>query len=139
MNMNIIDTLFSAGGGGIVGSVLSLGTNWVQHKQKMEEMRVGAELAEKTEAWKAFTASLASDSGLDKLPANTWAPVASLYVAIEAFRRFTRPGLTWAGLAILVASFWFPNISTEERQAISFGTWTAIFWWFGSRYQSQRK
>lgn len=133
--MNLLDILFTAGGGGIFGSLLSLGTSWIQHRQKMEEMRLTAELAEKQEAWKAFTASQQSDAGLQGLPAGTWGWVASLYVLVEAFRRFTRPGLTWAGLAILVGSFWFPNITHDQWQAISFGVWTAIFWWFGSRPQ----
>ena len=45
---------------------------------------------------------------------NTWPWVASLYILVEAFRRFTRPGLTWAGLILLVASFWFPGITPEQ-------------------------
>lgn len=137
--MNIIDILFSAGGGGIVGSLLSLGTSWVQHKQEIENMRVGAELAEKQEAWKAFTASLESDNGLEKLPSNTWPWVASLYVMVEAFRRFTRPGLTWFGFILLVWASYSPKITADQWTAISFGTWTAAFWWFGSRYQQKGK
>lgn len=136
--MTLLDILFSAGGGGLVGSLLSLGTSWLAHKREIEKMRVTAELAEKVEGWKAFTASLSSDGGLEKLPANTWRWVASLYVLVEAFRRFTRPGLTWALPAMLVASFWFPLITPEQWQSISFGTWTAVFWWFGSRYQSAK-
>lgn len=136
--VNLLDVLFSAGGGGIVGSVLSLGTSWVQHKQKLAEMRLTAELSEKQEAWKAFTASFSMERGLDKLPANTWDWVASVYVLVEAFRRFTRPGLTWALPAILVCSFWFPGITQDQWQTLSFGTWTAVFWWFGSRNFSNK-
>lgn len=134
--MNIVDVLFTAGGGGIFGSLTSLCTSWVQHRQKLEEMRLTAELAEKSEAWKAFTASLSSDAGLEKLPENTWSFIANFYVFVEGFRRFTRPGLTWAlPILLYTAPLFIPNLSEAQWNSLSFGTWTAIFWWFGSRPQ----
>ena len=137
--MNIVDILFTAGGGGIFGSILHLGTSWLEHKQKVEMIRVQVEAAEKTEAWKAFAESQ-KEVGLEKLPTNTPAWVGSLYVAVEAFRRFTRPALTWAAIGILIFAYLKTGFKTEAMfSEISFGAWTAIFWWFGSRYSGKGK
>lgn len=136
--MSIADILFTAGGGGVVGTLLHFGTSWIEHKQKLEEMRVTAELAEKTEAWKAFTAAQSADQGLDALPANVWPWVASLYALVEGFRRLTRPGLTWASGGLLIWASYNTHVTPSQWDSISFGFWTAFFFWFGSRYSRNK-
>lgn len=137
--MNLIDILFTAGGGGVFGSLLHLGTSWVEHKQKVELMRVQMEAAEKTEAWKAFTASQ-QEQGLEKLPNNTPSWIAGIYVIVEAIRRFTRPGISWALLACLMAVFFHlpPQGRSDMAPEITFAAFTAIFWYYGSRYSKSK-
>lgn len=137
--MSLVDILFTAGGGGVFGSLLHLGTSWVEHKQKVELMRVQVEAAEKTEAWKAFTASQ-QEQGLEKLPASTPGWIAGIYVIVEAIRRFTRPGISWALLASLMIVFFnLPDDARKEMAPeITFAAFTAIFWYYGSRYSKSK-
>lgn len=140
--MNIIDLLSNAAGGGVFGSILHLGTGifetWRKKKDAEVEimlMRAKTESAEKAAAWDAFAKSQGSQAPF-VVPVGVHPVVASVFTAVEAFRTFTRPGLTWALLGVLVYVF---HVSPENaRQAmlgeITFGAFTALFWWFGSRY-----
>jgi len=58
---------------------------------------------------------------------------------VDAFRNFTRPGLTWALLLVLVYVFTVsPEAARREMLGeITFGAFTALFWWFGSRYSKR--
>lgn len=140
--MALAEILFNAAGGGVFGSLLHLGTGifetWRKKKDAEVEimlMRAKTESAEKAAAWDAFARSQGSQAPF-VVPSNVGPVVASIFTAVEAFRTFTRPGLTWALLCVLVYVF---HVSPEHaRQAmlgeITFGAFTALFWWYGSRY-----
>jgi hypothetical protein len=145
--MGITDILFNAAGGGIVGSLLHLGTSFFetwQAKKKAEVeimlMQAKVAAAEKEAAWNAFAKSQESGSALD-IPATAAPWAANLYLCVDAFRNFTRPGLTWALLLVLVYVFAVSPDSSREAMLgeITFGAFTSFFWWFGSRYSKGGK
>lgn len=143
---SIIDILFNAAGGGVVGSILHLGTSFFDIYKKKKEaeteillMNAKVAAAEKQSAWDAFTASQKTNDAIP-IPAGAAPWVASLLGLVEALRSFTRPGLTWALLGILSIAYFK---SPEEVQAgmiteMQFAAFTAIFWWLGSRYTSKK-
>ena len=142
---SIIDILFNAAGGGVVGSVLHLGTSFFETWQKKKNAEVEILLmnakvaaAEKQSAWDAFTASQKTNEAIP-IPAGAASWVASLLGIVEALRAFTRPGLTWALLGVLSLAYFN---APEEVQAgmiseLQFAAFTAIFWWLGSRYSKK--
>ena len=145
--MNITDILFNAAGGGVVGSLLHLGTSFFETWRKkkdaeVEIMLLNAKLAaaEKEAAWNAFTASQKDANATLTIPAGVWPWVSSLYVVVDAFRQATRPGLTWAGFLFLTGVFFSsdPQVRAAMGDQIQFGSWTLIFWWVGARYQKSK-
>lgn len=140
--MSITDILFNAAGGGIFGSILHLGTSvfetWRKKKDaEVEIMLLNAKVqaAEREAAWNAFAKSQ-ENAGALQIPASASPLIANVYLGVDAFRNFTRPGLTWALLLVLVYVF---SVSPEAARQqmlgeITFGAFTALFWWFGSRY-----
>ena len=94
--------------------------------------------AEKEAAWNAFAKSQDRSDAVEIPP--TASPVmVNVYLAVDALRNFTRPGLTWALLVVLVYVF---SVSPEVARVrmldeIVFGAFTALFWWFGSRYSKK--
>lgn len=144
--MNITDILFNAAGGGVFGSLLHLGTSafdvWRKGKEaklEIEMMTARVAAAEKTEAWKAFTESQASGRVLSTIPDGVSPMIANVYLLVDAFRNFTRPGLTWATMGFVF--FVYVSAGQEQRIAlapeITFGAFTAFFWWFGERFQKR--
>lgn len=140
--MSILDILFNAAGGGVVGSLLHLGTSffetWQKKKQaEVEIMVMNAKVAaaEKQAAWDAFTASQKTNEAIP-IPDGAAKWVASVLGLVEALRAFTRPGLTWALLAVLsLAYFRAPtDVQAGMVSELQFAAFTAIFWWLGSRY-----
>lgn len=133
--MSITDILFNAAGGGILGSALHCLTDWIDTKNKIALMKAQIDAAEKTEAWKAFTASQNGSSALE-IPANVPPWVASLYLCVDAFKQATRPALTWAAFIVIAMVYLkaMPEARTAMAPEILFGAFTAIFWWFGTRY-----
>jgi hypothetical protein len=145
--VGFLDLLTTAAGGGVFGSVLHLATSvfdvWKKKKDaEVEIMLLNAKVhaAEKEAAWNAFTASQQHGSGVVSIPAGASPLVANVYLVVDAFRNFTRPGLTWALLAVLVYVFAVsPEVARQQMlNEITFGAFTALFWWFGSRYASKR-
>jgi hypothetical protein len=141
--MTFWDVLTTAAGGGVVGSVLHLGTSifevWKRKKDaEVEIMLLNAKMqaAEKQSAWNSFTASQNQQNKPMPIPANASPLVSNVYLLIDAFRNFTRPGLTWALLLVLIYVFAVsPEAARQEMLGeITFGAFTALFWWFGSRY-----
>ena len=141
--MNLVDILFNAAGGGVFGSLLHLGTSffdtWKKKKEAETEimlLQAKAELAEKAAAWDAFAKSQPGTAAPFVVPANAAPWASNLATIVEAFKTFTRPGLTWSLLGIVVVVFF--NASADAREMmtreITFGAFTALFWWFGSRY-----
>lgn len=138
----MIDLLFNAAGGGLVGGLLHLGTSFFEVWRKKKDAEVEIMLmdakvaaAEKEAAWNAFAKSQEPSGGMDIPPAASPFMV-NVYLGVDALRNFTRPGLTWALLLVLVYVF---SVSPEVARVrmldeIVFGSFTALFWWFGSRY-----
>lgn len=145
--VSLTDIIFNAAGGGVFGSVLHLATSffdtWKKRKEaEVEIMLINAKTAsaEKAAAWDAFAKSQTSTSPF-VVPTGVAPWAANLFTIVEAFKVFTRPGLTWALLFILVYVF---AVSPQEARAlmlgqIEFGAFTALFWWFGSRYTKGSK
>lgn len=145
--MSIVDILFNAAGGGIFGSVLHLATSafdtWKKKKEAETEimlLRAKSELAEKAAAWDAFAKSQTSSAPF-VVPAGVSGWAATVYTLVEALKAATRPGLTWALLLILVVVYFnsTPEVRTSMTGEIVFGAFTALFWWFGSRYTKGSK
>lgn len=137
--MDIAGLLFNAASGGILGSVLHCVTDWIDTKNKIALMNAQVAAAEKTEAWKAFTASQNGGESL-VIPPNVPGWVASIYLIIDGVKQLTRPLLTWA--SVIIIAMVYLNATTENQQAMSseiiFGSFTAIFWWFGARYSKSK-
>ena len=145
--MTVWDVMFNAAGGGVFGSLLHLGTSifetWKRKKDaEVEIMVMNARVAaaEKAAAWNAFTESQKQQGQPIPIPANASPLVANVYLLVDAFRNFTRPGLTWALLLVLVYVFAVsPEAARQEMLGeITFGAFTALFWWYGSRYGLKR-
>ena len=145
--MTVWDVMFNAAGGGVFGSLLHLGTSifetWKRKKDaEVEIMVMNAKVAaaEKAAAWNAFTESQKQQGQPITIPANASPLVANVYLLVDAFRNFTRPGLTWALLLVLVYVFAVsPEAARQEMLGeITFGAFTALFWWYGSRYSLKR-
>jgi len=138
--MSFIDILFNAAGGGILGSALHCVTDWIDTKNKIAMMKAQVDAAEKTEAWKAFAASQNGGESL-QIPANASPWVSNLYLCVDALKQSTRPLLTWAAIIIIAAVYAkaTPEAQTAMGPEIIFGSFTAIFWWFGARYSRGSK
>jgi hypothetical protein len=140
----ILSLLFNAASGGIVGGLLNLGTRWFEVYAKKKEaeveiMRMEAMAKIKVEemSWAAFGKSqegVNEDVQIsDK--ASPW--VINLGELVDCFRGATRPALTWLLLAFLVYVYATsePAQRASLAEQITFGAFTALFWWFGSRYK----
>lgn len=133
--MGITDLLFNAASGGIVGSVLHLATDWVDTRNKIALMKAQSEMAEKVEAWKAFTAAQQSNAPF-VVPSNTPAWASAIYTCVAALKDSTRPLLTWAAVWLIYVAFNQAVGAAKEDlgRELVFGGFTAITFWFGSRY-----
>lgn len=137
--MALTDILFNAAGGGLLGSALHVVTDYFDNKNKIALLNAQVSAAEKSEAWKAFTASQNGGSPLS-IPPNTPPWVSSLYLCVDAAKQITRPLLTWVafGIIIYVYSAAAPEVRVSLASEITFGSFTAIFWWFGARYTKSK-
>lgn len=138
----MMDLLFNAAGGGIVGGLLHLGTSFFETWRKKKDAEVEIMLmqakvaaAEKEAAWHAFAKSQEPSGGIN-IPPTASPFMVDVYLAVDALRNFTRPGLTWALLFVLVYVFSETPAAARGQMLdeIVFGSFTALFWWFGSRY-----
>lgn len=139
----ILDLLINGASGGVVGSILNLGTRWFDVLAKKKEaeieiMRMEAMARVKVEemSWAAFGKSqegVNEDVAVSE-KADQW--VVNLGELVDCFRSFTRPALTWLLMVVLLVVFLRSNGPTQAEMAgeITFGSFTALFWWFGSRY-----
>lgn len=144
----------SALGGSLLGGVLSVVQRFadVFVKKKEADIEIArakalSELKVKEGELNAFTASQSqseSDYDPDPLPASApvWAIISRMFVdclrvLVDAFRVFTRPGLTWAlviAVVYLMVAGKLPNFTLEAIAAdLVFTMSTAVMWWFGSR------
>jgi len=137
--MSLVDILFNAAGGGILGSALHCVTDWIDTKNKIALMQAQVNAAEKTEAWKAFAASQNGGESL-QIPANANPWIANFYLCVDGIKQLTRPLLTWVAFAVVAGVYL--KATQEARTAMApeilFGSFTAIFWWFGARYAKNK-
>jgi hypothetical protein len=146
--LSLWDVLFNAAGGGVVGSLLHIGSSWFETYRKkkdaeVEIMLLNAKLAaaDKEAAWRAFTESQKLGEGLRVIPEGVSGWMKNIYVGVDALRALTRPLLTWIGVILLA---WVYFAATPDQQAtmqdeVQFGCWTMIFWFFGARYNRPTK
>jgi hypothetical protein len=134
--VTMLDLLTNALGGGALGVLLRIGNGFFEnykagqdHKRKLEEARVMAEIAADKSKWDAFTASQQAATP----PANisTWAAnVITLF----------RPAITFL-LLVLVTIVFFRVTETEQAEMIDeiqFCAFNCIGWWFGDRMTRKR-
>lgn len=150
--------LTSALGGSILGGALSIVQRitdvWAKKKEaEAEIMRAKAlsELKIKEAELDAFKTSLAQeDKDFDPDPIDPSAPrwamilrtlAETLRVLCDAFRAFTRPGLTWAMVLALVIFIMAGKVGAVDVIIADFvfTTSTAVMWWFGSRPLARTK
>jgi hypothetical protein len=138
--MNIAEMLFNAASGGVLGSALHVVTDYFDTKNKVTMLKAQMDAAERTGAWNAFTESQKADGPI-AIPANASPWVTDFYLAVEAIKQLTRPLLAWIAIAIIGGAYFS---GTEDQQIamqaeVLFGSFTAIFWWFGARYSRTSK
>lgn len=145
--MSFIDLIANAAGGGIVGSVLNLGTRWFEVYAKRKEaeveilkMEAAAKIKVEEMSWAAFSKSQegANEDVVISDKASQW--VVNVGELVDCFRAATRPALTWLLLLVLLIVFLRSDPVTQAAMAdqITFGSFTALFWWFGSRYSARK-
>lgn len=133
----LIDMLFNAGSGGLLGMLGSFATAFLRlrekkmdYAQQLAMAEVAGKNAEAAASWNAFQASQTSAASDMKADVSPWA---------ADVRAVTRPALT---LLLVLASLWLtanaPQAARAEAiQAIQLLTGTAVAWWFGSRMTTQ--
>jgi hypothetical protein len=138
--MNIAEMLFNAASGGVLGSALHCVTDYFDTKNKVTLLKANIDAAEKTGAWNAFAASQKIDAPIS-IPASASPWVTDFYLAVEAIKQLTRPLLAWLAIVIIGGAYFS---GTEAQQVamqseVLFGSFTAIFWYFGARYSRTSK
>lgn len=138
--MGLWDIILNAAGGGVLGSALHCVTDYFDTKNKIMMLKAQMDAASQTSAWSAFQESQ-KDSGLKELPAATPVWVVSTYVLVEAFKNVMRPLL--ALVSILIIAGVYASLPPDGRNAmmseVTFGCFTAVFWYFGARYSRSSK
>ena len=133
----------SALGGSLLGGILSLFQKWADVKAKGMEADIEIRKMESMARLKvtegelaAFTTSQQANEDID-IPENTPVWVSAIRVLVDAFRAFTRPGLTWAMIITLSCVIFGDKLGIIATEAVIsdfvFTTSTAVMWWFGSR------
>ena len=133
----------SALGGSLLGGILSLFQKWADVKAKGMEADIEIRKMESMARLKvtegelaAFTTSQQANEDID-IPENTPVWVSAIRVLVDAFRTFTRPGLTWAMIVTLSCVIFGDKLGIAATEAVIsdfvFTTSTAVMWWFGSR------
>lgn len=127
--MKILDLLFS---GGVMGGVLTIAQGFFaefqkdkESKRRLAEVAAVAASAEKKAAWDAFAVSQGQDSAGHGVSA--W---------VNDIRALMRPILTvlLVGFVIYVYATATAELRAGLSDEITFAGFTAVFWWFGSRF-----
>lgn len=143
----ILGLLFNAASGGVIGGLLNLGTRWFEVYAKREEakteimkMEAMARIKVEEMSWAAFGKSQegANEDMQVSDRASHW--VINLGELVDCFRGATRPALTW--LLLFFLGYVYATAEPAQRAAlaeqITFASFTALFWWFGSRYKTTK-
>jgi len=127
----MLDLLTNALGGGALGVLLRIGNGFFdnyksaqEHKRKLEEARVMADIASDKAKWDAFTASQQAATPPDNI--SPWAAN-----TITLFR----PVITLL-LLVLVTIVFFRVTASEQAEMIDeiqFCAFNCVGWWFGDR------
>jgi len=132
--------LFNAASGGVLGSALHCVTDFFDTRNKVTLLKANMDAAERTGAWNAFTESQKADGAI-AIPANASSWVTDFYLIVDGIKQLTRPLLSWAAVVIIGGAYFS---GTEDQQVamqseILFGSFTAIFWYYGARYSRVSK
>lgn len=139
----ILDLVLGAGGGGIFGSLLQMGSSWLDTANKIKLAKAHADIAKiesenkvKEQEAVAFANAQNNTSAPFLVPTNAAPWASSMFTVVQALKEATRPLLTWA--LLLITLFIFIESTPEVRQTMTpdvvFGTFTAVMFWFGSRF-----
>ena len=132
----MLDTLSSALGGGALGVLLRIGNGFFDnfkagqdHKRKLEEMQVLAQIGSDKARWEAFTASQQAATP----PANISPWTANV---ITLFR----PAITLLLLILVTLVFFYvtPLEQAEMIDTIQMSAFNCIGWWFGDRMSRKK-
>jgi hypothetical protein len=133
----MLDLLTNALGGGALGVLLRIGNGFFdnyksaqEHKRKLEEARVMAEIASDKAKWDAFTASQQAATPPDNI--SPWAAN-----TITLFR----PTITLLLLVLVTIVFFRVTVSEQADMIdeIQFCAFNCIGWWFGDRMTRKSK
>jgi hypothetical protein len=133
----MLDLITNALGGGALGVLLRIGNGFFdnyksaqEHKRKLEEARVMADIASDKAKWDAFTASQESATPPDNI--SPWA--ANM---ITLFR----PVITLLLLVLVTIVFFRVTVSEQADMIdeIQFCAFNCIGWWFGDRMTRKSK
>lgn len=141
--MSLASLILNAASGGLAGGLLNLGTRWfdLYAKKKEAEIEIArveamAKIKVEEMSWAAFGKSQegVNEDVVISDKASLW--VVNLGELVDCFRSMTRPALTWLLLGVLVVVYFHsePPQRAAMSEQITFGAFTALFWWFGSRY-----
>lgn len=132
----MLDLLTNALGGGALGVLLRIGNGFFEnykagqdHKRKLEEAKVMAEIASDKARWDAFTASQQAAT-----PSANISPWAANVITLF------RPTITLL-LLVLVAIVFFRVNEIEQAEMIDeiqFCAFNCVGWWFGDRMTRKR-
>ena len=138
--MSLLDILFNAAGGGVLGSALHCVTDYFDTKNKVTMLKAQMDAAANTSAWNAFQESQ-KDSGIQNLPEKAPVWVLSIYLLVQALKEAMRPLLALAAICIIAGVYIGADAAARAAMVneIVFGSFTAIFWYFGARYSRSTK
>jgi hypothetical protein len=137
MLLTLVNLLFSAGGGGVLGGLLSLFTQAKKleetkennrHLEYMQNLEMTAR--EKGLEWSALTTSI--ESSKDDSPDGVWIWVKSLRYGMRCFLT-----IALIMLSCVMASQLKANEFYTVCQGFAVLTGTAVCWWFGARMAQQ--
>ena len=138
--MSLLDILFNAAGGGVLGSALHCVTDYFDTKNKVTMLKAQMDAAANTSAWNAFQESQ-KDTGIKEMPSSTPVWVVSTYVLVEAFKNVMRPLLALIAICIIGGVYAGADAAARAGMVneLTFGCFTAVFWYFGARYSRSSK
>ena len=157
--LDSIMAVLSGGATGLLGTVVSAGTEYFQARQRhaheielrrveMEMMKTEAASAERVAAIERESEQMRAEHAA--LEASYRAATTRMstgdsrwLVAVDVIRGLTRPVLTW-GFVALAAVIYFTlsphsDIRGQVIDTVLYLTTTCVLWWFGARHVGRRR